>query len=92
LHVYRFVKHELMIEKELGTIEWKARISIQQKEAAQEQGEAGAAAGSRQTASMAEHVQTEEKDKDIRLLENGGEESSAPETKTGKHEYTHHLR
>jgi hypothetical protein len=71
IHVYRFVEHELMVEKELGTIEWKARESIQQKEAAaQEQG------------------------KDIHLLEMGGEEASGPETnyKTGKHEYTHHLR
>jgi hypothetical protein len=86
----RFVEHELIVEKELGTIEWKARKSIQQKEAAQEQG--AATAGSKQTASMAEHVQTEEKDKDIRLLEMSGEEASGPETKTGKHKYTHHLR
>ena len=29
----RFVEHKLLIEKEPGTIEWKARKSIQQKEA-----------------------------------------------------------
>jgi hypothetical protein len=86
----RFVEHELMVEKELGTIEWKARKSIQQKEAAQEQG--AATTGSKQTASVAEQVQTQEKGQDIRLLEMGGEEASAPETKTSKHEYIHHLR
>jgi hypothetical protein len=92
VHLFdRFDEHELMVEKEPGTIEWKARMSIQQKEAAQEQG--AATTGSKQTASVAEHVQKEEKDKDIRLLEMGGEEASGPETyKTGKHEYTHHLR
>jgi hypothetical protein len=80
----------LIVEKEPGTIEWKARKSIQQKEAAQEQGVA--AARSKQTASVAEHMQTEEKGKDIRLLEMGGEEASGPETNGGKHQYTHHLR
>ena len=85
----RFVEHELIVEKEAGTIEWKARKSIQQKEA-QEQKEASAA--SKQTASAAEQVSTE-KGKDIRLLEMGGEEASEAETKTaGKHEYTHQLR
>ena len=29
----RFVEHKLLVEKEPGTIEWKARKSIQQKEA-----------------------------------------------------------
>ena len=29
----RFVEHELLVEKEPVTIEWKARRSIQQKEA-----------------------------------------------------------
>ena len=82
----RFVEHELVVEKELGTIEWKARKSIQQKEA-QEQD-----AAAKQTASVAEHVPKEEKDKDICLLEMGGEEASAPESMTGKHKYTHHLR
>jgi hypothetical protein len=84
----RFVEHELIVEKELGTIEWKARKSIQQKEAAQEQG--AAAARSKQTASVAEHMQTEENGKDIHLLEMGGNVASG--TKTGKHKYTHHLR
>jgi hypothetical protein len=79
-----------MVEKELGTSEWKARKSIQQKEAAQEQG--AAAVGSKQIASVAEHVPMEEKGKDIHLLEMGGEEASGPETKTGKYEYTHDLR
>ena len=84
---YRFVEHELVVEKEPGTIEWKARKSIQQKEA-QEQD-----AAAKQTASVAEHMPKEEKDKDIRLLEMGGEEeASGPETMIGKHEYTHHLR
>ena len=82
----RFIEHKLIVEKEPGTIEWKARKSIQQKEA-QEQD-----AAAKQTASVAEHVPKEGKGKDIRLLELGGEEASAPETKTGKHEYTHHLR
>ena len=83
----RFVEHELLVEKEPGTIEWKARKSIQQKEA-QEQD-----AAAKQTASVAEHVPKEEKDKDIRLLEMGGEEeASGPETKTSKHEYFHLLR
>ena len=78
----RFVEHELVVEKEPGTIEWKARKSIQQKEA-QEQDEAA-----KQTAS----VPQEEEAKDIRLLEMGGEEASGPETMIGKHKYTHHLR
>ena len=84
----RFVEHELVVKKEAGTIEWKARVSIQQKEA-QEQEEI---AGSKQTASAAEMVPTE-KVKDIRFLETGGEEASEAETKTaGKHEYTHQLK
>ena len=65
----RFVEHKLLIEKEPGTIEWKARKSIQQKEA------------------------QELNDKDICLLEMGGEEeASGPETMIAKHKYTHHLR
>ena len=72
--------------KEPGTIEWKARKSIQQKEA-QEQD-----AAAKQTASVAEHMPKEEKDKDIRLMKMGGEEASGPETMIGKHKYTHHLR
>ena len=83
----RFVEHNLLVEKELGTIEWKARKSIQQKEAQKQD------AAAKQTASVAEHVPKEEKDKDIRLLEMGGEEeASGPETKTSKHEYSHLLR
>ena len=82
----RFVEHKVVVEKELGTIEWKARKSIQQKEA-QEQD-----AAAKQTASVAEHVPKEEKGKDICLLEMDGEEASAPETMIGKHKYTHHLR
>ena len=82
----RFVEHKLLIEKEPGMIEWKARKSTQQKEA-QEQD-----AAAKQTASMAEHMPKEEKDKDICLLEMGGEEASDPETMIGKHKYTHHLR
>ena len=83
----RFVEHNLLVEKELGTIEWKARKSIQQKEA-QEQD-----AAAKQTASVAENMPKEGKDKDIRLLEMGGEEeASGPETKTNKHEYSHLLR
>ena len=82
----RFVEHKLLVEKEPGTIEWKARKSIQQKEA-QEQD-----AAAKQTASVAEHVPKEEKNKDIRLIEMGVEEASGPETMIGKHEYTHHLR
>ena len=79
----RFVEHELIVEKEAGTIEWKARKSLQQKEAT---------TGSKQTASAAEQVPTE-KGKNIRLLEIGGEEASEAETKTaGKHEYTHQLK
>ena len=82
----RFMEHELVVEKEPGTIEWKARKSIQQKEA-QEQD-----AAAKQTASVAEHVPKEKKDKDICLLEMGGEEASGLETMIGKHKYTHHLR
>ena len=83
----RFIEHELLVEKEAGTIEWKARNSIQQKEA-QEQD-----AATKQTASVAEHMPKEEKDKDIRLVEMGREEeASGPETMIGKHKYTHHLR
>ena len=85
----RFVELKLAVEKEAGTIEWKARVSIQQKEA-QEQKEASA--GSKQTASAAVQVSTE-RGKDIRLLEMGDEEASEAETKTaGKHEYTHQLK
>ena len=80
----RFIEHELILEKEAGTIEWKARKSIQQEEA-QEQKEV--TAGSKQTASVAEQVPTE-KDKDTCLLEMGRDEAS----KTGKHEYTHQLK
>ena len=78
----------MLVEKELDTIEWKARKSIQQKEA-QEQD-----AAAKQTASAAEYMPKEEKDKDIRLMEMGGEEASGPESETmiGKHKYTHHLR
>ena len=83
----RFVEHELIVEKEAGTIEWKARKSIQQKDAQEQE----ATAGSKQTASAAEQAPTEKK-KDIRLLEMGGEEASEAETKTGKHEYTHQLK
>ena len=93
VHIYyvvafdRFVEHELVVEKEPGTIEWKARKSIQQKKA-QEQD-----AAAKQTASVAEHMPKEEKDKDIRLVEMGREEeASGPETMIGKHKYTHHLR
>ena len=81
----RFIEHELVVEKEPGTIEWKARKSIQQKEA-QEQD-----AAAKQTDSVAEHM-PKEKDKDICLLEMGGEEASGPETMIGKHKYTHYLR
>ena len=80
----RFIEHKLLVEKELGTIEWKARKSIQQKEVQERD------AAAKQTASVAEHVPKEEKD--IRLLEMGGEEASGPETMIGKHKYTHHLR
>ena len=83
----RFVEHELIVEKEAGTTEWKARKSIQQKEAQEQE----AIAGSKQTASAAEWVPTE-KGKDIRVPEMGGEEASEAETKTGKHEYTHQLK
>ena len=85
----RFVERELIVVKEAGTIEWKARKSIQQKEAQEQE----AIVASKQTASVAEQVPTE-KGKDIHLLEMGGEEASeAPvETKTGKHEYTHQLK
>ena len=88
-HIFaRFLELELIVEKEAGTIEWKARKSIQQREAQQQE----AIAGSKQTASAAKKVPTE-KDKDIRLLEMGGEEASEAETKTaGKHEYTHQLK
>ena len=86
----RFVEHRVAVEKEPGMIEWQARKSIQEKEA-QEQD-----AAAKQTASVAEHMPKEEnfKDKDIRLMEMGGEEASGPETnlKTRKHKYTHHLR
>ena len=83
----RFIEHKLLVEKEPGTIEWKARKSIQQKEA-QEQD-----AAAKQTANVAEHMPKEEKDKDIRLLEMGGEEeASGPETMIGKYEYSHLLR
>ena len=84
----RFIEHELIVEKEAGTIEWKARKSIQQKEAQEQE----AIAGSKQTASVAENV-PKEVGKDIRLLEMGGE--SIPEAETmpaGKHEYTHQLK
>ena len=84
----RFVEHELVVEKEAGMIEWKARVSIQQKEAQEQE----ATAGSKQTASATEKVPTE-KGKDICLLEMGGEEASEAETKTaGTHEYTHQLK
>ena len=79
----RFVEHKLLVEKELGTIEWNARKSVQQKEA-QEQD-----AAAKQTASVANHMP---KDKDVRLLEMGREEASGPETMIGKHKYTHNLR
>ena len=85
----RFIEHELIVEKEAGTIEWKARKSIQRKEAQEQK-----AIGSKQTASEAEQVPTE-KGTDIRLLEMGGEEASEAETRTrttGKHEYTHQLK
>jgi hypothetical protein len=60
---------------------------IQQKEAAQEKGEA--VATSKQTTSVAEHVQKEEK---YPSAGEGGEEASGPEIKIRKHVYTHHLR
>lgn len=82
----RFAEHELIVEKEAGTIEWKARKSIQQKEAQKQE----AVAGSKQ-ASAVEQVQVE-KGKDIRLLEMGGKEASEAEIKTGNHEYTHQLK
>ena len=83
----RFVEHKLLVEKEQGTIEWKARKSIQQKET-QEQD-----AAAKRSASVAKHMPKEEKDKDICLLEMGGEEeASGPETMIGKHKYIHHLR
>ena len=89
----RFVEHELIVEKEAGTIEWKARKSIQQKEAQQREAQdQEAAARSKQSASATEQEQTEKGSRDIRLLEMGGEEASTAETKTGKHKYTHHLR
>ena len=89
----RFIEHELIVEKEAGTIEWKARKSIQQKEAQQREAkEQEAATRSKESASATEQEQTEKGSKDIRLLEMGGEEASTAEAKTGKHEYTHHLR
>ena len=82
----RFIEHDLIIEKEGGTIEWKARKSVQQKESRERE----AATKSKQ-ASAAE-VPTD-KNKDIRLLEMGSDETSdEAETKSGKHEYTHHLK
>ena len=84
----RFVEHELIVEKEAGTIEWKARVSVQQKEAQEQQ----TITGSKQTSSTAEQMPTE-KGRDIHLLEMGGEEASEAKTKTaGKHEYTHQLK
>ena len=83
----RFIEHELVVEKEAGTIEWKARVSIQQKEAQEQE----TIAGSKQSASAVEQVPTE-RGKDIRFLEMGSEEASEAETKTGKHEYTHQLK
>ena len=83
----RFVEHKLLVEKEPGTIEWKARKSTQQKEAKEQD------AAAKQSASVAKHMPKEEKDQDIRLLEMGGEEeASGPEIMIGKHKYTHHLR
>ena len=76
----RFVEHELIVDKELETIEWKARESIQEKEAEEEQ---KATAASKQTTSEAKRVPTK-RGQDIRLLEMGGVEPSA--------EHTHQLR
>ena len=83
----RFVEHELIVEKEAGTIEWKARKSMQQKEAQEQE----PTAGSKQTASAAEQVPTE-RGKNIRLLEMCSEGASEAGTKTGTHEYTHQLK
>lgn len=89
----RFVEHELIVEKEAGTIEWKARKSIQQKEAQQrETQDQEAAARLKGSGSATEQEQTEKGSRDIHLLEMGGEEASTAETKMGKHKYTHHLR
>ena len=84
----RFIEHELIIVKEVGTIEWQARKSLQLKEVQEQE----AIGGSKQTASAAEKVPATEKGKDIHFLEMGGEEASEAETKTGKHEYTHQLK
>ena len=84
----RFVEHKLIVEKEAGTIEWKARKSIQLKEAQEQE----VIAGSKQTPSAAEKVPTEKGKLDIHLLEMGGEEASEAEIKMGKHEYTHQLK
>ena len=82
----RFVEHDLIVEKETSTIEWKARKSIQQKQSQLEE-----EAATRPKQASAEEVPTE-KNKDIHLLEMGGEKPSEAEAKTGKHEYTHHLK